>query len=183
MAVIYWYHTLYLVRTNIKSISSALLLLIILFGHAVEAGEAGPIGVSQIPRWESDATPRSTIVNPLTVSHDRTWQLSKNSGHCFETHTGSHLEGDETVSRDNTTIISHLTTANSSIAFHDSTRPPSKNLGHCLDNDTGSQLEDADTAMSSTIMVRNSNTQNPPVLIRPYRKVHTYHDERMNRLL
>jgi hypothetical protein len=35
--------------------------------------------------------------------------------------------------------------------------------------------------MSST-MVRNSNIQNPPVLIRPYRKVHTYH-ERMNRLL
>ena len=61
-------------------------------------------------------------------------------------------------------------------------RPHSKNLGHCLENDTGSQLEDADTAMSST-MVRNSNTQNPPVLIRPYRKVHTYHDERMNRLL
>ena len=74
-----------------------------------------------------------------------------------------------------------LTTANSSTAFHDSTRPPSKNLGHCLENDTGSQLEDADTAMSST-MVRNSNTQNPPVLIRSYRKVYTSR-ERMNRLL
>ena len=35
--------------------------------------------------------------------------------------------------------------------------------------------------MSST-MARNSNTQTPPVLIRPYRKVHTNH-ERMNRLL
>jgi len=42
-------------------------------------------------------------------------------------------------------------------------------------------MEDSDTAMSST-MVRNSNTQNPPVFIRSYRKVHTYH-ERMNRLL
>ena len=60
-------------------------------------------------------------------------------------------------------------------------RAYSKNLGHCLENDTGSQLEDADTAMSSP-MVRNPNTQNPPFLIRPYRKVHTYH-ERMNRLL
>ena len=99
----------------------------------------------------------------------------------METHTGSHLEVDETVSPDNTTVISHLTTANFSIAFHDSTRPPSKNLGHCLENDTGSQLEDADTAMSST-MVRNSNTQNSLVLIRPYRKEHTYH-ESMNRLL
>jgi hypothetical protein len=52
--------------------------------------------------------------------------------------------------------------------FHDSTWPPSKNVGHCLEIDTGSQLEDVDAAMSS-IMVRNSNTQNPPVLIRPYR--------------
>ena len=120
-------------------------------------------------------------VNPVTVSYDRTRPLSKNLGHCLETHTGSQLEVDETVSPDNTTVISHLTTANSSIAFHDSTRPPSKNLGHCLENDTGSQLEDADTAMSST-MVRNSNTQNPPFLIRSYRKVHTFR-ERMNRLL
>ena len=99
----------------------------------------------------------------------------------LETHPGSHLEVDETDSPDNTTVISHLTTANSSTVFHDSTRPPSKNLGHCLENDTGSQLEDADTAMLSA-MARNSNTQNTPVLIRPHRKVHTYH-ERMNRLL
>ena len=42
-----------------------------------------------------------------------------------------------------------------------------------LENDTGSQLEGADTAMTSTI-VKNSNTQNPPILIRPYRKVHTH---------
>ena len=35
--------------------------------------------------------------------------------------------------------------------------------------------------MSST-MVGKSNTQNPPVLIRSYRKVHTYHGS-MNRLL
>ena len=116
-------------------------------------------------------------VNPVTVSYDRIRPLSKNLGHCLETHTGSHLEVEETVSPDNTTVISHLTTANFSIAFHDSTRPPSKNLGHCLENDTGSQLEDADTAM-----VRNSNTQNPPVLIRSCRKVHTFR-ERMNRLL
>jgi hypothetical protein len=46
---------------------------------------------------------------------------------------------------------------------------------------TKSQLEDADAAMSST-MVRNSNIQNPPVLIRSYRKVQTFR-ERMNRLL
>ena len=123
----------------------------------------------------------STTVNPVTVSHDRTRPLSKHSGHCLETHTGSDLEVDETDSPDNTTVISHLTTANSSTVFHDSTRPPSKNLGHCLENDTGSQLEDADTAMSST-MVTNSNIQNPPVFIRPCRKVHTYF-ERMNRLL
>ena len=140
--------------------------------HAVEAGEAGPSSVSQIPRWESNATSHSTIVNPVTVSHDKTRPLSKNSGHCLETHTGSHLEVDGTVSPDNTTLTSHLTTANSTIAFYASTQPPSKNLGHCLENDTGYQLENADTAMSST-MVRNSNTQNPPVLIRSYRKVHT----------
>ena len=147
--------------------------------HAVEAGEAGPIGFSQIPRWESDATSHSIIVNPVTVCHDRTRPLSKNPGHCLETHTGSHLEVDETDSPDNTTVISHLTTANSSTAFHDSTRPPFKKCRPLSGNDTGSQLEDADTAMSST-MLRNSNTRNPPVLIRPYRKMHTYH-ERMNR--
>ena len=28
-------------------------------------------GFSQIPKWESDATSHSTIVNPVTVSHDR----------------------------------------------------------------------------------------------------------------
>ena len=52
--------------------------------HAVEAGEAGPSGVSQIPRWESDATSHSTSVNPVTVSHDRTRPLSKNPGHCLD---------------------------------------------------------------------------------------------------
>lgn len=51
--------------------------------HVVEADEAGPSGFSQIPRWESDATSHSTIVNPVTVSHDRTRPLSKNSGHCL----------------------------------------------------------------------------------------------------
>ena len=126
--------------------------------HAVEAGEAGPTGFSQIPRWESsptltmNATSHSTIVNPVTVSHDRTRPLSNNSGHCLESHTGSHLEFDETDSPDNTTVISHLITANSSTVFHDSTRPPSKNSGHCLENDAGSQLEDADTATSSTMV-------------------------------
>ena len=143
--------------------------------------ECRAISRSSSPRWESDAPFHSTIVDPVTVSHDRTRPLSKHSGHCLETHTGSDLEVDETDSPDNTTVISHLTTANSSTVFHDSTRPPSKNLGHCLENDTGSQLEDADTAMLSA-MARNSNTQNTPVLIRPHRKVHTYH-ERMNRLL
>ena len=94
----------------------------------------------------------------------------------MDTHTGSYLEVDETDSPDNATVISHITTANSSTV---STRSPSKNLGHCLENDTGFQLEDADTTMSST-MVKNSNTQNPPVLIRPYRKVHTYHESIKN---
>mgnify|MGYP006451603675 CR=1 FL=1 len=78
----------------------------------------GPSGVSQIPRWDSsptftmDAMSHSTIVNPVTVSHDRNRTLSNNS------HAGSHLEVDETVSPDNTTVISHLTTANSSIRIH-----------------------------------------------------------------
>ena len=76
---------------------------------------------------------------------------------------------------------SHSTIVNPVTVSHDRTRPLSKKLGHCLENDTGSQLEDADTATSST-MVKNSNTQNPPVLIRSYRKVHTSR-ERMNRLL
>jgi hypothetical protein len=53
------------------------------------------------------------LVNPVIVSHDRTRPLSKNAGHCLETHTRSHLEVDETDSPDNTTVISHLTTANS----------------------------------------------------------------------
>ena len=70
----------------------------------------------------------------------------------FGNSTGSHLEVGETDSPDNTTVISHLATANSSTTLHDSTRPPSKYLGHCLKNDTGSHLEDDDTAMSSTIV-------------------------------
>ena len=106
---------------------------------AVEAGEAGPSGSSQIPRWESahtltmDVMSHSTIVNPATVSHDRTRPLTNNSGHCLETNMGSHLEVDETISPDSTTVISNLTTANSSTAFHDSTRLPSKTSGHCLE--------------------------------------------------
>jgi hypothetical protein len=82
--------------------------------HAIEAGEAGPSGVSQIPRWESsptltmDATSHSATVNPVTVSHDRTQPLSNNSDHCLETHTGFHLEVDETDSADNITVISQL---------------------------------------------------------------------------
>ena len=67
-------------------------------------------GFSQIPKWESDATSHSTIVNPVTVSHDRTQPLttanfstvfhdsvrppSKNSGHCLENDAGSQLEDD-----------------------------------------------------------------------------------------
>ena len=38
--------------------------------HVDETVEAGPIGFSQIPRWESDATSHSIIVNPVTASHD-----------------------------------------------------------------------------------------------------------------
>jgi hypothetical protein len=161
--------------------------------HAVEAGEAGPSGVSQIPRWESDATSHSTSVNPVTVSHDRTRPLSKKLGHCLETNAESqledvdtaksspmvrklntHLEVDETDSPDNSTVISHLTTANSSTTFHDTTRPPSKTSGHCLETNAESQLEDVDTAKSSP-MVRKLNTRNLPVHIRSYRKVHILH--------
>ena len=59
--------------------------------HAVEAGEAGPIGSTQIPRWESSHTPtmdvmsHSITVNPVTVSHDSARPLTNNSGHCLET--------------------------------------------------------------------------------------------------
>jgi len=71
--------------------------------HAVEAGEAGPTGFSQIPRWESsptltmNATSHSTIVNPVTVSHDRTRPLSKKLGHCLETNAESQLEDVDTA--------------------------------------------------------------------------------------
>ena len=90
-----------------------------------------------------DATSHSTIVNPFTVSHDRNRPLSKNSGHCLETHTGSHLEVEETDSPDNT-VISHSTIANSSTVFHYSTKPLKTNSGHCMENDAGSQSEDAE---------------------------------------
>ena len=148
--------------------------------HEVETGEAGPSGSLQIPRWESSHTStmeevsHSTIANPITVSHDRTRPLTNNSGHCLETHTGSHLDVYETVSPDsNTTVISNLTTANSSTAFHDSTQLSSKTSGHCFETNAESQLEDVDTATSST-MVRNLNTRNPPFQIRSYRKVQTF---------
>ena len=91
--------------------------------HAVEAGGTGPSGFSQIPRWESsptftmDATSHSTIVNPVTVSHDRNRPLSNNSGHYLETYTGCHSEFNETDSPDNTTVISHPITANSLYCF------------------------------------------------------------------
>mgnify|MGYP001091081288 FL=1 len=98
----------------------------------------------------------------------------------METHTGSHLDVDETVSPDSTTVISNLTTANSSTAFHDSTRLPSKTSGHCFETNAEFQLEDVDTATSST-MVRNLNTRNLPFHIRSYRKVQTFR-ESMNRL-
>ena len=124
----------------------------------------------------------SVMFNPVTVSHDRTRPLTNNSGHSLETCTGPHLDGNETVSPDSTTVISNLTTANSSTAFHDSTRLPSKTSGHCFETnaDAEFQLEDVDTATSST-MVRNLNTRNLPVHIRSYRKVRTYR-EKMNRL-
>ena len=129
-----------------------------------------PSGSSQIPRWESSHTPtmdvmsHSIMVNPVTVSHDRTRPLTNISGHCLETHTGSHFDVDETVSPDSTTVISTLTTANSSTAFHDSTRLPSKTSGHCFETNAEFQLEDVDTATSST-MVRNLNTRNLPFRI------------------
>ena len=73
----------------------------------------GPSGSPQIPRWESLHTPtmdtmsHSVMVNPVTVSHDRTRPLTNNSGHCLETRMGPHLDGDETVSPDSTTVISN----------------------------------------------------------------------------
>ena len=127
-----------------------------------------------------DATSHSTIVNPSTLFHDRTRPLSNNSGHCLETHTGYHLEDEETGSPANT-VIPHYTLANSSAVFHDRTRPLSTNSGHCLENDAGSQLEDADTATSS-IMVRDSNTQNLFRIIKPYRRGYIYRPK-MDRLL
>ena len=127
-----------------------------------------------------DMMSHSIIVNPVTVSHDRTRPRTNHSGHCLETRTGPHLDGDETVSPDSTTVISNLTTANSSTAFHDSTQLSSKTSGHCFETNAESQLEDVDTATSST-MVRNLNTRNLPVHIRSYRKVRTYR-EKMNRL-
>ena len=104
--------------------------------HAVEAGKAGPCGSPQIPRWESSHIPtmdvmsHSIIVNPVTVPHDRTRPLTNNSGHSLETCTGPHLDGNETVSPDSTTVISSLSTAISSTTFHDSTRLPSKMLSN-----------------------------------------------------
>ena len=154
--------------------------------YAVEAGEAGPSGSPQIHTWESLHTPtmdtmsQSVMVNPVNVSHDRNRPLTNNSGHCLETRMGPHLDGDETVSPDSTTVISSLTTANSSNAFHDSTRLLSKTSGHCFETNAEFQLEDVDTATSST-MVRNLNTRNPPFQIRSYRKVHTFRKS-MNRL-
>ena len=98
---------------------------------------------------------------------------------CLETHTGSQLEVDETISpADSTTVISNLTTANSSTAFHDSTRLPSKTSGHCFETnaDAEFQLEDVDTATSST-MDRNLNTRNLPFHIRSYWKVQTFREK------
>ena len=51
--------------------------------YEVEAGEAGPSGSSQLPRWESSHTPimeevsHSAIVNTITVSYDTTRPLNK----------------------------------------------------------------------------------------------------------
>jgi hypothetical protein len=38
---------------------------------------------------------QSTNVKSSIVFHDRTRPLSKNSGHCLENHTGSHLEDED----------------------------------------------------------------------------------------
>ena len=51
----------------------------------------------------------STTVNPVTVSHDRTRPLSKNSGHCLETHTGSHFKAEtESLKSINTNLEREL---------------------------------------------------------------------------
>ena len=78
------------------------------------------------------------------------------------------------IELDSTTVMSNLTTANSSTAFHDSTRLPSKTSGHCFETNAKFELEDVDTATSST-MVRNLNTRNLPFHIRSYRKVSARH--------
>ena len=118
-----------------------------------------------------DATSLSTIVNPSTAFHDRNRPLSKNSGHCLETHTGSHLEDEDTATSANV-VMSHSTSANPSTVFHDRTRPLLNNSGHCLENEAGSHSENGDTATSSN-MFRNPITQNPFGIIRSNRnRVH-----------
>jgi hypothetical protein len=124
----------------------------------------------------------SVMVNPVTVSHDRTRPLTNNSGHCLETRTGPHLDGDETVSPDSTTVISNLTTANSSNAFHDSTRLLSKlqaTVLKLMQNFSWRML--IQLRLTSSTMLWNLNTRNPPFQIRSYRKAHTFR-ESMNRL-
>ena len=76
--------------------------------------------------------------------------------------------------------IPHHTT--SDIQSNDHTRyiDKYKTSGHCFETNAEFQSEDVDTATSST-MVRNLNTRNPPFQIRSYRKVQTFR-ESMNRL-
>jgi len=103
-----------------------------------------------------DATSLSTIVNPSTAFHDRNRPLSKNSGHCLETHTGSHLEDEDT---DSGPLQQSQVTV-------------------------WKMMQDLSWKMLiqlwSSTMVRNSNTQNPFGIIRSYRRVNLYR-ERMNR--
>jgi hypothetical protein len=116
----------------------------------------------------------------IDVNLHRINALSNNSGHCLETHTGSHLEDEDTATTANT-VISDSTIVNPSTVFLDRTRPLSTNSGHCLENDARSRLEDENTATSSN-MVWNSMTQNPLGIIQSYRRGNIYR-ERMNKLL
>ena len=57
-----------------------------------------------------DATSHSTIVNPVTLSHDRTRPPSKKIGHCLENDTESQLEDADramssTMARNSITVL------------------------------------------------------------------------------
>ena len=121
----------------------------------------------------ADMISRFMIVNPPTVSQDRTRSLLNNSGHCLENRTGSRSEVEDT------TISANLTTSNStdsilSTSFRNKTRPISTNSGHCKENCTGSDLEKEVKVSSKTTSskpIRKSLRQNMVRNINVYNKL------------